>query len=153
MNKIVVLIIVIIVATIGTLVAIQQGDKAAQERLVQLRIAEKANRLAAEAQRAIAEAKKVEEIDRQEAEVFNTQMATYVFEAKSLLDAGQFQQAIDAAKNVLGQDAQNAEAKVILNTAVVKLQEIAQQQIDALTKQEPQKMVEDSDLVPAIPKQ
>ena len=53
----------------------------------------------------------------------------------------------------LGRDSNNAEAKVILETAMVKLKEIAQQQIDALTKQETQKMVEDSDLVPAIPKQ
>jgi len=153
MKKIVVIIIVIIVATVATLVTIQQGEKAAQERLTQLKIAEDANRLAAEALGVINEAKRIEEIARQEAEALNAQIATYVFEAKSLLDAGQFQQAIDAAKNILAQDAQNAEAKVILESAMVKLKEIAQQQINALTKQEPQKMVEDSDLIPAIPNQ
>jgi len=153
MNKIVVISIIIVVATAGTLIAIRQGENAAQERLGQLKIAENANRLALEAQKAIIDAKRVEEIARREAEALNAQIAGYVLEAKSLLDLGQFQQAIDAAKNVLSQDAANAEAKVILKTAMVKLQEIAQQQINALTKQKPQKMVEDSDLAPSIPKQ
>ena len=151
MSKTMIVVIVLIVATGATLVAIQQNEKAAQEKQAQLKIAEDANRLAAEAQKAIDEAKRIEEIARQEAEALSTQIATYVLEAKSLLDAGQHQQAIDAAKNVLGQDANNAEAKVILKTAMAQLKEIAQQQIDALTKQETQKMVEDSDLVPSTP--
>lgn len=153
MTKTRIIIIVLIVATVGTILAIQQGEKSAQKRLTQLKIAEDAQRLVAEAQRAINEAKRVEQIAREEAGVLKAQIATYILEAKSLLDAGQFQQAIDAAKNVLGQDSNNAEAKVILETAMVKLKEIAQRQIDALTKQKTQKMVEDSDLVPAIPEQ
>lgn len=153
MTKTRIIIIVLVVATVGTILAIQQGEKSAQERLTQLKIAEDAQRLVLEAQRAINEAKRVERISREEAEVLKAQIATYILEAKSLLDAGQFQQAIDAAKNVLGQDSNNAEAKVILETAMVKLKEIAQRQIDALTKKATQKMVEDSDLVPAIPEQ
>ena len=153
MTKTRIIIIVLVVATVGTILAIRQGDKAAQKRLVQLKIVEDAQRLAADAQRAINEAKRVERIAREEAEALKTQIATYILEAKTLLDAGQFQQAINAAKNVLGQDSNNAEAKVILETAMVKLKEIAQRHIDALTKQKPQKMVEDSDLVPAIPEQ
>lgn len=153
MTKTRIIIIVLVVATVGTILAIQQGEKSAQKRLTQLKIAEDAQRLVAEAQRAINEAKRVERIAREEADALKAQIATYILEAKSLLDAGQFQQAIDAAKNVLGQDSNNAEAKVILETAMVKLKEIAQRQIDALTKQKTQKMVEDSDLVPAIPEQ
>jgi len=159
MTKTRIIMIVIVVATIGTILAIQKGEQAANKRLSQLKIAENANRLAAEAKRAIveaqqaiAEAKRVEIIARQKAETLRAQIAIYILEAKSLLDAGQYKQAINAAKNVLGQDSNNAEAKVILEIAMVKLKEIAQQQIDALTKQETQKMVEDSDLVPAIPK-
>ncbi len=152
MTKTRIIIIVLVVATAGTILAIRQGEKSAQERLTQLKITEDAQRLVAEAQRAINEAKRVERIAREEAEALKAQIATYILEAKSLLDAGQFQQAIDAAKNVLGQDSNNAEAKVILETAMVKLKEIAQRHINALTKQETQKMVEDSDLVPAIPK-
>jgi len=153
MSKNVIVLVVIIAAIAGTLIIRQQNEKAAQQRKAQLKIAEEANRLAAEAQKALNEAKKLEEIARQEAETLSKQLAVYISEAKSSLNGGQYQQAIDTAKNILSQDAENSEARVILETAVVKLKEIAQQQITTLTKQKPQKIVEDSDLVPSIPEQ
>lgn len=153
MKKNVIILIVLIAAIAGTLIVKQQNKKAVQQREAQLRIAEEANRLAAEAQKAITEAKKLEEIARQEAEALKQKIATYAFEARTLLNNGQYQQAIDAAKNILSNDVNNSDAKSILETAVVKLKEIAQEKINALTKQEPKKIVEDADLVPSIPGQ
>lgn len=150
MKKNVIILIVLIAAIAGTLIVKQQNKKAVQQREAQLRIAEEANRLAAEAQKAITEAKKLEEIARQEAEALKQKIATYAFEARTLLNNGQYQQAIDAAKNILSADVNNADAKSILETAMVKLKEIAQEKINALTKQEPKKIVEDADLVPSI---
>lgn len=153
MKKNVIILIVLIAAIAGTLIVKQQNKKAVQQREAQLRIAEEANKLAAEAQKAITEAKKLEEIARQEAEALKQKIATYAFEARTLLNNGQYQQAIDAAKNILSNDVNNSDAKSILETAVVKLKEIAQEKINALTKQEPKKIVEDADLVPSIPGQ
>jgi len=153
MNKNVIVLIVIVAAIAGTLIVKQQNEKAAQLREIQLKTAEDANKLAAEAQKAINEAKRLEEIAKKEAEALERQIAKYVYDATTLLNAGQYQQAIDAAKNILSNDANNSDAKAILETAMTKLNEIAQQKINALTKQEPKKIVEDSDLVPSIPGQ
>ena len=42
MNKTMIIVIVLIVAIVGTLLAIQRGEKAAEKRLSQLKIAENA---------------------------------------------------------------------------------------------------------------
>jgi len=78
------------------------------------------------------------------------EIATYVSDAQILLNNSQYQQAIDAAKNILVRDVDNTAAKMILESSIIKLKEIAQNEINALTKQEPKKIIEDSDLVPSI---
>jgi uncharacterized protein HemX len=151
MNKNMIVLVVLVLAIAGTLIVTQQNEKAAQQKQAQLKAAEEANRLAAEAQQAINEAKRLEQIAKQEAEALKNKIAGQIAQAKSQIDGGQYQQAIDTAKNVLSYDAENSDAKEILELAMAKLKEIAQQQINALTKQEVQKVVKDSDLVPGIP--
>ena len=151
MSKNIIILIVLIVAIAGTLVVKEQNKKIAQQRQAQLKAAEEANQLAAEAQQAINEARRLEAIAKQEAKAFKQQIAARVSQAESLLNAGEYQLAIDAAKNILGNDVNNADAKTILETAVIKLKEIAQQKIDGLTKQAPKKIIEDTNLVPSIP--
>ena len=151
MNKNVIILLVLVAAIVGTLIVRQQSKQAAQKRHHQLKTAENANRLAAEAQKAINDAKRLEEIARQETEILKKKIATRIFEAKSLLDDDNYQKAIDTAKNVFTLDADNTEAKMILESAMAKLKEIAQQQIDALAKQKSQKMIEESDLILSAP--
>lgn len=149
MNKKIIVLLVIIAAIVGALVVRQQSEQVALKRHHQLKSTEKANRLAAEAQKAINDAKRIKEIARKKAETLSKKIANRVFEAKSLLDDGSYQKAINAAKSVFALDSDNTEAKMILESAMIKLKEIAQQQIDALAKQESQKMIEESDLVPS----
>jgi len=142
MNRNVIILSILVLAIVGTIVVTQKNQKAAELRQMQLKAAEKANKLAAEAQKAINEAKMAEEAAKQAAEALKAKMNGLVVQAKSLLEDNKYQEAINIAKNILSQDANNADAKSILETAMAKLKEIAQQQAEALTKQEAQKTLE-----------
>ncbi len=138
MKKNMIILSVLVLAVVGTIIYTQQQQKTEEQRQMQLKAAEEANKLAAEAQKAINEAKMAEEA----AKALQTKINELVFQAKTLLESGEHQKAIDIAKNILSQDADNGQAKSILETAMAKLKEIAQKQTEALTEQAPQKVLE-----------
>jgi len=142
MNKKFVIILILVLVVSGVYIVTQQAKKAAEQKVMQ-KAAEEANRLAAEArkalyeaelvkQRAIAEAKRAEELARQKAAVLQARLSALTEKAKILLNDGKFQEAIDTAKSILSQDADHAQAKSILETAATKLQDFVQQQAGVL---------------------
>lgn len=159
MSKSMIIVLVLILVAAGAFIINNQNQKAAQLEQMQLREAEEAKniearqarqraleearRVEAEAQRAkqaaLEEAKKLEEAAKQQDAELQTKIGGLIAQAKSLLDGGKYQEAIDMAKNILSQDANNSEAKSILETAMAKLKEMAQEQATSLIKEDPKK--------------
>lgn len=120
---------------------------AAEAQAAKQKALEETNRIEAEAQlakqKALDEARRAEaeaqearqlaqEAVRQKAEEIQGMVDSLVTQATSMLDAGQYQQAIDIAKKILADDPNNPDAKSIIERATAMLKEAAQEKADAL---------------------
>ena len=107
----------------------QQAVNAQRAKLQALEAAQKAE---AEAQRikqqALEEARRMEEAARREAEAVKAKINGLVAQAQSLLDSGQYQNALNLATSILSQDANNAAAQSIVAQAREKLKGVNPQE-------------------------
>ncbi|OGX38371.1 MAG: hypothetical protein A3C36_06250 [Omnitrophica WOR_2 bacterium RIFCSPHIGHO2_02_FULL_52_10] len=166
-----VLIFVIILVVFGAVVIIQQQKSLNQvdqmeiqamqdvhetevERAKQAAI-EAARQAEAKAQEALQntleQARLAEEAARQKAEELKAKIVGLVAQAQALLDSGQFQQAIDLARTILGEDPNNLNAQSIIERATAKLAEAAQQQIQAADPAAQDVLQEAMPAVPSTP--
>jgi len=83
-------------------------------------------------QQSLEEARKAQEAARREAAALQAAISNLTTQAQSLLDDGQYQQAIDIAKNALSSDPGNPIAKSIIEKATVMLNEAVQEKAGAL---------------------
>jgi hypothetical protein len=147
-----ILIFIIILVIFGAVVIIQQQKSMNQVEQMERQAIEKvheaeveqAKQMALEAvqhvetrtqevlQNALSEVKRVGEEAREKAEGLKAKIVGLVAQAQSLLDGGQFQQAIDLANTILGEDPGNMQAQSIIKQATAKLQEAAQRQSEAI---------------------
>jgi len=139
-----IIVLILMLVGIGAVIVTRQGQKSPlleQARMQATQQAkptalEEARRVEAEAQKAkpmaMDEAKKL-----QEAAELQAALGGLIAQAKSLLESGEYQEAIDTAKNILSQDANNTEAISILETATARLNELVQQQEPALMSDVP----------------
>ena len=169
MNKIAITVLILALAGAGAFIYTRQNQQAAQlEQQIQLKKAAEAKSIAApqEKQRALAEqakqkaleeakkieaeaqkakqiameeAQKAEEAAKQKAAELQTMLSGLIAQAKAFLDSGKFQEAIDMAKNILSQDPNNPEAKSILDQAMAKLKEVAQEKAASLITEDSSK--------------
>lgn len=169
MNKSVIIILILVLVGAGVIIITKQNQKNTQLKQEQLlkeariskqkSLAIEAKRIAveqaklkalevareaeAEAQRvkqaALEEVKRLEEAGKKEAEELQSKISGLIAQGRSLLESGNYQQAADLAKNILNLDVDNSQAKLILDTAIAKIEEVVQQQAAPLVKEEPKK--------------
>jgi colicin import membrane protein len=110
--------------------AIQEAQKAKEEAMKAEQMAlERAKQAEAEALKA----KQAAEAAAQKAsEEVKAKVSQLIAEAQALLDGGQFQAAIDMAKQVLADDPNNLDAQSIIEKATAKLKEAASQGVQNL---------------------
>jgi tetratricopeptide (TPR) repeat protein len=163
-----VLIFVIILVVFGAVVIIQQQksqDQVDQKEIQAMQEVHKAEvgmakqaaidaarQAEAQAQAALQntldQARMAEVEVRKKADELQAKIVGLVSQAQALLDSGQFQQAIDLAKTILGEDPNNLNAQSIIDRATAKLAEAAQQQINAAIP-EAQNALQEA--IPALP--
>ena len=163
-----VLIFVIILVVFGAVVIIQQQKSMEQVGQIEIQAmkevhkaeVEQAKQAGLEAahqaeakvqevlQNTLDQARMAEEEARKKAEELKAKIVGLVAQAQALLDSGQFQQAIDLARTIIGEDPNNISAKSIIDQATAKLAEAAQQQIQAVVPAV-QNAVQEA--VPALP--
>jgi len=84
---------------------------------------------------ALQEVKKLEEASKKETQKLQSKISELIAQAQSLLESAKYQQAADLANNILNLDADNPQAKLILDTAMAKSKEVAQEQaVNTITK-------------------
>ena len=158
------IVLVLLLIGGGAFYVNKQNQEAAQLEQTQLleaqqakqkTLAEEAKRAAAKqakqralevARKAEAEAQKAKQLAAQAAEKsaaeLQSKISGLVAQAKSSLEGGDYQGAIDSAKSVLSQDAGNAEAKSILETAMAKIKDFVKEQALSNVNEDPAQALE-----------